>query len=273
LLDSIGSAPALLFIDPFGMEPLKAHVIEKALRRPMTEVLLLFADQAALRHYGVIMADEQVVTFNETQMQFDIDVAEPPAPDPSTGSRPTSISNQAKCEAIMNDAFGSTAWKTKVDAAPKNGRRDVLRALYSDFLYSAGAKHVLAIPIRRASNQHVYHLFHATRSTNGYVTMKEAVDFALKHGPIAGSAAAVMRFLIRSDIGDIERRIQKTFAGRTVRWTRDKENPTMPSLREIVLEQTAAFPSELDELKRRLAQFRDPASKRTLVYTFPTRSS
>jgi hypothetical protein len=179
------------------------------------------------------------------------------------------LSTRDRCEAIMNDAFGGTYWKAVVDAAAPSQRRAAVLSCYRELLHDARARFVLQIPIRTASNRHLYHLFHATRSAHGYVAMKEAVDYAFKHGPIAGSAAAVMRFLVHSDMNAIERRVMEVFAGKTVHWTGDKLDKAVPSLRRFVLEETPVFPSELPALKARLAAFRDPGFRRTLVYSFP----
>jgi three-Cys-motif partner protein len=53
-----GETPTLYFVDPFGLAPLKAHLIQRAIDGPRNEVFLLFADQAALRHFGAIEAEE-----------------------------------------------------------------------------------------------------------------------------------------------------------------------------------------------------------------------
>jgi three-Cys-motif partner protein len=53
-----GDTPTLFFIDPFGLEPLDANVVKRALSGDRNEVLILFADQAALRHFGAVATSE-----------------------------------------------------------------------------------------------------------------------------------------------------------------------------------------------------------------------
>lgn len=50
--------PSLYFIDPFGLDPLRADAVRRSLSGTKNEALILFADQAALRHFGAITADE-----------------------------------------------------------------------------------------------------------------------------------------------------------------------------------------------------------------------
>jgi three-Cys-motif partner protein len=272
LLAEMGADPALFFIDPFGIEPLKADVVYTALNRPHTEIFLLFADQAALRHYGVLTADNEGIDTAAGQMAFEISFSEAQIAQHQElrAARAAELEpTREACEAIMNDAFGNPDWRTRIDAAKPAERRQDILDLYSELLSDAGARYVLRIPIRNADNSHVYHLFHATRSPHGYVTMKEAVEGALNKAAVGGSVISTIRFLIRSDMAAVESRVRGNFAGQTVRWAEDENDKTAPSVRRFALQETPAFPSELVGLKQRLASLRVPGRGRTIVYRFP----
>lgn len=272
LLAEMAADPALFFIDPFGIEPLNADVVYSALGRRQTEILVLFADQAALRHYGVLTAGDDGVDDSAGQFALDISFSEAQVAQHAASDamrlaelQPT----REACETIMNDAFGNADWRTRVDAVKPVNRRQEILDLYTELLHGAGARYVLRVPIRAAGNRHVYHLFHATRSAHGYVAMKEAVESALNRATIGASAVGTTRFLIRSDMAAVESRVRAKFAGRTVRWASDQKDGTAASVKRFALEETPTFPSEMGGLKQRLAPLRVPGLGQTIVYRFP----
>ncbi len=75
-----------------------------------------------------------------------------------------------------------------------------------------------------------------------------------------------MRFQIRSDLARVEQLIREEFAGRVVRLTTGDSR--RPGIREFVLEQTPAFPFEMEELKMRLKALKVPG-KGPHQYSFP----
>jgi three-Cys-motif partner protein len=269
LSSEMGEAPALFFIDPFGIEPLRADVIRAAMARPYAEVLLLFADQAALRHFGVASAVENLPDesdyagelFDLTEDDRDQIAGARAAREEKLGTTPQ------RCTEIMDAAFDGHDWYAAVNAVPQDQRRATLRRLYQEFLMRAGAIRVLPIPIRDAGNRHVYYLMHATKSPNGYATMKDAVETALRRAPLSGTATDTIRFLVRSDPGAVERQVRARFAGQTIRWAPDRTNPSVACVRRFALEDTAAYPSHLEDLKARLAGLRQPG--KSIVYRFP----
>jgi three-Cys-motif partner protein len=267
LLSEMGEAPALFFIDPFGIEPLRGDVVCAAIARAHSEVLLLFADQAALRHYGVISADfeepgeqgDLLASFGALYEQQEADILAAKAEE----LEPT----REACEEIMETAFAGWDWRSGVDAAPRAKRRQVIVDEYARMLHAIGAKYVLQMPIVRVKQRHVYHLFHATKSATGYSTMKSVVDTALRKSRSVGSAVDAIRYLVRSDMDAVEQSVRRALAGQLVPWS---ENGSAPSVRNWALRNTPAYPVEMGALKDRLRDLRYPSAGRRLVYRFPS---
>ncbi|HEY0019827.1 MAG TPA: three-Cys-motif partner protein TcmP [Longimicrobium sp.] len=164
------TTPTLFFIDPFGLNPLQAEVVRRALRGTHNEVLLLFADQAALRHIGAAAAmdasDEQPLSL------FDEDATlQAPA-----ASRELQVTADA-ANRIMNAAFGDDRWRA-VMRHPAQSRRQALVEMYGELLESMGAKRVLSLPMIGKGSRLKYHLMFATKSGKGYEVMKDSVERA-----------------------------------------------------------------------------------------------
>jgi hypothetical protein len=100
--------------------------------------------------------------------------------------------------------------------------------------------------------------------------MKEAVEYALKRSPLPADATAAMWDLLRTDVEEVERLVREEFAGREVAWAESDEDRRAPSLRAFVLETTAIYPFELNDLRKRLKEAQQPSRK--IVYRFPKAS-
>jgi hypothetical protein len=264
LEEEFAGVPSLFFIDPFGIEPLKADLVRRALARPNSEVLLLFADQAALRHYGIASAlDPDATDDGFVGTLFDLTETEQKAAEEEQQSRADAA---IPCIEIMNAAFDGEYWLEAMQAVPQAKRRERVLELYAQFLYDAGAARVLVIPIRNESNRHVYHLIHATKSKRGYRAMKESLDAALNRGPLTGSAADTIRFLLRSNLAEVEAVVRQRFAGMTVPWTSRERG--QESIRLFALENTPIHLSELPAMRQRLNAFK--TADRKWTYAFPS---
>jgi three-Cys-motif partner protein len=272
------SMPALYFIDPFGLDPLQAEVVRRALAGERHEILLLFADQAALRHVGAIIATETRAEKQHRKATSELSLF----PDENekhiealaqtaSKSRGSLKITQEHAERILNAAFGDGDWLSAVQDTPKASRRNAFIRLYSDRLRSWGATHILEIPIVDESDNHAYTLIHASKSSKAYATMKEAVSFALKNSPLPIDVVEHMRRLVRTDLPLLERKIRRHFASQRVRWTADPNEKFAPCVKAYVLEETGTFPFELDELKQRLNRFKVPGA--AIVYSFPEEPS
>lgn len=251
------NTPTLFFIDPFGLDPLQAEVVGRALRGPQNEVLLLFADQAALRHIGaaaaVDAADEQPLSLFGPE-----EVPHTPAP-----SRELQVTADA-ANRIMNAAFGGEGWRSAMKLPPER-RRQALVEMYADLLQEMGAKRVLSLPMIGKRSRLKYHLIFATKSGKGYEVMKDSVERAWNGGLVEDRAVQFMQMGVAAPAQAIERDIRRRFAGRRVSWTGERSSE---SVKLFALQDTPAMPHQLDDLKQRLASLRVPR-ERALVYDFP----
>jgi three-Cys-motif partner protein len=242
--------PTLYFIDPFGLEPLQGAVVRRALAGEQHEALLLFADQAALRHFGAISTVEtraekrhrtaaatraqELSLFAEHEDEEDARVAA--LADAADQSREALDLTHESAVRILNAAFEETAWLPAIDATPRLERRATFLRLYCDRLRSWGATYVLPIPIVNETGTHAYTLIHASKSPKAYVTMKEAVNYALANSPLDPSVAERMRDLIRCDLDAIVSAVSKRFASQRVRRDRGvsiRDAGTQSSAEEI----------------------------------------
>lgn len=251
------STPTLFFIDPFGMEPLQADVVRRALRGPKNEVLLLFADQAGLRHLGAADALDQP---DETELDLF-------GPAPSSAPVPISNSLQITAEAavrILNAAFGDERWRAVLDM-PRQKRRQALVDLYADLLRSMGAGYVLPLPIIGSQTQLKYHLIFATKSGKGYEVMKDSIERALNKDLLDQRSVQLMRMGVAAPTTAIEQAVRKRFGGRKVPWTGSSPGS---SVKAFSLQETPAMPHQMEELKQRLKPLR-VRGEQALVYDFP----
>ena len=270
--EQLKDTPTLFFIDPFGLAPVQADVIRRALRGPKNEVLLLFADQAALRHFGVATAsaldvEAEIAARTEQFGLFEAPEAQLSNARKEVQARTTALELTAPIAVqILNAAFGSDNWRSIIEATPQRERRRRFEDLYVELLHSFGATHVLPLRMRNDRDQHVYTLLHATQSVHGYTAMKEVISSALERAPLSEVAIASMRFQIASDLPAVERTIRRRFAATTVPWAEQPDGS--PSIRQFVLEETPAFNFELRTLRKRLSNEKC-GGRGPEMYTFP----
>jgi three-Cys-motif partner protein len=269
LLEQIGDEPILCFIDPFGVEPLRAEVVRAVLMRKHCEVFVLLHDQGCLRHYGAASSassDEDAGPadlFTESDASLE---ARSLTPRERASERAREVT-AARAVEILNAAFDVIPWRQRLEGSPPAKRRAEFVRMYRELLADCGAKYVLPIPIRNNSNQHVYHLIHASLSASGLVAMKQSVSSALKKTDLDATATETIRFAIRSRLKTIAVEIATRFAGRVMPWTTANADG-LPPLNEYVLVETPVFPHEIAELKELLKQFKQ--SGKSLVYQFPS---
>jgi three-Cys-motif partner protein len=251
------STPTLFFIDPFGMEPLQADVVRRALRGPKNEVLLLFADQAGLRHLGAADALDQ-----PEEKELDL-FGTVPSPTPVPISNALQLTAEAAVR-ILNAAFGDERWRAVLDM-PRQKRRQALVDMYAELLRSMGAGYVLPLPIIGSQTQLKYHLIFATKSGKGYEVMKDSIERALNKDLLDQRSAQLMRMGVAAPTTAIEQAVRKRFARRRVSWT---GSSPATSVKAFSLQETPAMPHQMEELKQRLKPLR-VRGEQALVYDFP----
>jgi three-Cys-motif partner protein len=267
------NAPTLYFIDPFGLEPLKAELVQRALAPRYNEILLLFSDQAALRHFGVVQstgtAALRALRRHEEQSWLFPEQHEEERRALSTRAESAELSleqTRERSQEILDAAFGGNHWQPILQATPRGLRRERFLELYLDFLQQA-APLTLKIPVMNADGAHVYFLLYATKSRKGFRAMKESVDFALRTGPLMPDVSETLQSLLSCDITQVADFVKRRFAGQSVRWAPDRLNQTAPSIRAAALEETDVFPFQLSELEEKLQDVRQPG--RIKRYAFP----
>jgi len=251
--------PTLFFIDPFGLEPLQADVVRRALLGTKNEVLLLFADQAALRHIGA------AATLDEPdEVQPSLFATEPSAgPHQPLPSREQKLTGEAAIR-IMTAAFGHEGWREALNLPPGN-RRQALVNMYAELLHRFGAERVLALPIIGQRSHLKYHLIFGTHSGKGYEVMKDAVERAWGADLVEKRAVKLMQLGTATPVGAIIEAVLARFAGSpAIAWTGDRPSE---SVRSFLLQDTAAMPHQFREVKDRLSPYRVPG--KALVYRFP----
>jgi three-Cys-motif partner protein len=146
IVESLGkdsaAVPHLYFIDPFGVSPLKADVIRRALRGPRNEVFLLFAGPAIRRHFG---AYEGVFASDEELEQGSLfsDLGSTAAVSLPTPHQQIAAESSV---AILDAAFGDADWRSLL-TLPDDQRLMAAVELFCDVLCGLGAKRVLPMPI------------------------------------------------------------------------------------------------------------------------------
>ena len=257
------NVPMLFFIDPFGLEPLQADVVRRALAGRKNEVFLLFADQAALRHVGAADAVAEATTGPQELDLF----GEEKAPPSSTVSRASEITGKRANE-ILDAAFDGMDWR-EAAKAPRPRRRQAFVDLYCELLRTFGSKHVLALPVYDLSNAPKYHLIYATKSGRGYEVMKDSIERGWKAGFVGARAVEMMR--LGTQISDVRLRelVEEHFAGWEVPWSSDQSGDV--TVRRYALQDTPAMPSQMEALKKALKPFRVP-NRRDYRYSFPARA-
>lgn len=250
--------PHLYFIDPFGLAPLRADTIRRALTGPHNEVFLLFAGPAIRRHFGSYLStkadDVQDDLFGE-DLQSQVDEGD------EARARGAEVS-----EAILDTAFGNGEWREILKLSPER-RLEAAVALYCSVLRGLGASHVLPIPILDGAGNLKYHLIYATKSGLGYEVMKDALERGLNEGLVGKEEH--MRLGTTISTHEVERLVKKHFAGREVLWSADDSGETVKS---YALRETPASVRQVKELKERLKVLKVPGGGHHR-YMFPPLSA
>jgi three-Cys-motif partner protein len=268
------NTPTLTFIDPFGLDPLRSEVVRRALSGEKNEALLLFADQAALRHFGAITAEETRAERRHRKAAMPLPLFPTITADGIEDLESAAVESREALDItresalrIMNAAFGDEKWLAHIEQAPQNLRRRALIDLYFARLRTWGANYTLHVPIVDSSSIHAYTLIHASKSPKAYVAMKEAVSYALEHSPLPRNVVENMRERVSSDLDSVESAVRRQFVGARIRWTENKQDRQASCVRRFILEKTEAYPFELDKIKARLRPLKLPS--RSIIYSFP----
>jgi three-Cys-motif partner protein len=250
--------PHLYFIDPFGLEPLRADLVRRALSGRKNEVLLLFAGQAALRHFGVVQALERAENTVIGDLFESVGEATPPLPNPHL------TITAEKAAQIMDAAFGDQRWRA-IERHPQIQRAHAFLQLYTDLLREFGARFVFPQPIIDDALTSKYYLVYATKAPRGYEVMKNAVARALRDAPITDRARRTMEAIVAAPLPKVLQAVVSHFAGASVPW--EAENG--PCVRDFALSQTGLMHNQTKGLRDLLKPYQISSGREAARYTFP----
>jgi three-Cys-motif partner protein len=276
--------PVLYFLDPFGVDGLSAAVIKQLLKGGHHELLMLFADEAAVRlagkaHAGLqdpevlaAAAEEEVRNhgnlFGQEGLQADIAEKRAAAFRSAAGHK-----SNAQAQTIMDHAYGGNWWQPILRNTPDSECQEKAVELYEQrVLRGQGANYVLRFSVRtKDHNRHKYFLLHASKNSKAHVEMKRAMHATRKQAAEPGSMFEGFEPSI--PLPHIIEQVAAYFSGRSnVRW-QGTNDPTS-SVKDFIEHETPAWLHEVRDLKILLAaRFGDrkadgkPTSPFTL--TFP----
>lgn len=251
--------PHLYFIDPFGLAPLRAETIRKALSGPHNEVFLLFAGPAIRRHFGSFLSVQDEPSVEQDLFGF-ADVGANPQDEEAEAARVRGAEASAQ---ILDTAFGHRDWKAILNL-PQKRRLEAAVEMYCDLLRELGATHVLPMPILDGNGNLKYHLIYATKSPRGYEVMKDALERGLNEG-IVGKEEQ-MHFGSTISPHEVERLVRQHFAGKEAPWSADGNGETVKG---FALRDTPASVRQVIDLKERLRELKMPG-RGVQRYKFPS---
>lgn len=284
VLELIGSAPTLYFLDPFGIDGLSAPVLPELLRGPHNELLILFNDEGAVRLAGKVRAgapDEEAAL-----VEADASVSESLFGEAETERLRKEARDRVKrsvaghksnadAARIMDTAFGGDWWRPIIDATPEDRRQQKFVELYDQLLERMGGTKRLRFSVDTPDGRHKYYLIHASKDSRAYVAMKDAMHRARQKRQQESAFSQVLLEHIESEssIGPIADRVVQEFSGRKVRWQGVK-----PCVQEFALAETPLWRHEFAALQAEFARrgYTDLNEKgrpqSPLSFTFPATS-
>lgn len=252
----IGQRPALFFLDPFGVGGLDATYYKEMLAGPQSEVFALFHDLGALRlrgilHAGSDMAD-QIVAIKSQPSLFADEAAQIATIVAKEDQRQVYIDrNEPSARRNISRALGSEDWIEDLKHMENEAAREELVFRFIRALLDAGGQNAVLLPMRNATGTHKYCLVHVSKSTVGYVTMKEAISAGLNEESLAEDMREAMKNDLRVSLAEVMQLLQLTFGGRLVRWPRDRDEE---SIQWWLLSHTDVFPFQMAEIKETLKE-------------------
>lgn len=247
----IGNGPTLYFLDPFGIKGLDATTYAPALAGPNNEIFALFANMSAVRLHGVVTAEradprskiEEILTSPSLFPDHDAEAITEAERAAAKANNALDATVPASREALST-ALGGDTWVAELDGVPPQRRPDVFLSLFQQALVRAGARRVLAVPMRDDEGHRVYALVHASKSPKGFMAMKEAVSTRLRDAEMNGDARDRITADLAIDVAALVDGLRQGFAGATIPWA---EKDT--GLRDLLFAHTPLFPLQANDVK------------------------
>lgn len=262
ILRMIGDAPALFFLDPWGVDGLSAEMIADMLNGERREVLVLFSEEGTHRLAGAVAAKPGQEDDTQASLFVD-DLPTLPRTVPQSDYREAD-------EAILQDVFAGL-WGLVEDTAAHNpgSERESYLESYMAIQERLGARYVLPMSIVDENDHHHYSLVHASKNGKALVAMKEALNSAMnKRAKEIGGLLEHFHFA-SPGLGRVCDQIADHFAEETVRWD-DRGKPG--TIKRYALEETWALLPDMKEIQKILTDRGHAINKRPLTFSFPALS-
>lgn len=257
MASAIAGRPSLAFLDPLGVKGLDASALPVLLAGPQSEVFVLVSGVAGARLHGLLRADASsrrdalVRARNELSLFPEIQrEAEARAERELEEYQEVLDANQPAAREILLTALGSEQAVEELAKTPPRQRADAFVRRFGATLRRAGARHVLAIPMRGADRRYRYTLLHGSQSAAAVSTMKEAVAEGLNDTTLDDGMRERIRADLATPLGPLADQIGTALKGQTLYWSAESRDGT--SLRRLLLEQSALFPFQWAELGQEL---------------------
>jgi len=245
--------PILAFLDPFGLKGLDATTYPKLLHGERSELFVLLGDVGAARLHGVVTADapnvqEQIAGITSTPFLFP-EITEHKIQDAirkaNEHAKALDVTKPA-CREYLTASLGNTEWESELAGVDPSERPVRFLRLFIKSMLRAGARYVVTIPMRDEDGAPIYTLVHASKSSSGYVAMKEAVSTGLNKGTLPAPVVDRMREDLLVPPEHVVKQIDQQFRGRSAGWT--------DIVRPWVLANTAVFHFQVMQVREALAR-------------------
>jgi three-Cys-motif partner protein len=251
---TVAGAPALAFLDPFGVKGLRVELYAPLLASRGSEIFMLVADAGAGRLGGVLNADDRRFdrlsdTIRSAPSLFpDYDAAALQENETKRVAYLKHIEDTKRGSlAALADAFG-TELARELESSPANDVSEVLLTKLREVMVSAGARHITTFPVRDIDGVHKYTLLHATAKPAGVLAMKAAINRSLGKESLPGVMLDRLRADLSTDVTALVDAIKPIYQGRTVPLNRGERG----SLQDELIVATRLYPHQLPELKMEL---------------------
>jgi hypothetical protein len=279
-------APALFFLDPFGIHGLDARLLPQILGVDRTEILLLFSDEGAVRLAG--KAEAKVPTRAELLAQKsdrsmsifgdDFDAEQQERDRLDVEQIIAGHASNPRAAEILDVTFGGKDWRKMVESTPAPQRRHAFVKLYTEVLKEAGAKYVLPFAVTTGEGRHKYTLMHASTHSSAFVAMKDAMhrahrqrsapepgqDLFQELGIDLGTDGYDRTFSSGATIHDVATQVCEAFNGKLVRWTGTGDE----TVSDYALRHTPLLKHELPSLEAELTRRVSVETKKPLAFRF-----
>lgn len=269
LMEFVGDDPVLFFLDPFGVDGLRADLLSLMLQGPHNEVFALFSDTGASRLLAVLTkeardSDEEVKEVLRSPTLFaelDEERVEQVLAEVDKSNQ-TLLGTKPHAERIISDALGQEALQELLRTSTEQRQAQAAR-IWREALHAAGAQYSVALPIRNTEGGRLHQLVYASKSQKGLITMKECMSSSLRDPALPVDLKSSIAFDVRLEVGEVIEQVTAAFAGQELAWT-GKEG-----LKEWILANTDVLQLQMGELKSYMDREGWIVSKRPIRVSVP----